>query len=401
MDAIRPATSPPDPTLARPTLAEEALEALDAATRAIAEILDLEAVLQVIVERVRGLVDARYAALGIADAHGRLERFITVGLSPEVRAAIGPLPVGHGLLGVIIREGLTLRIPDISEHRDSYGFPPHHPPMTSLLGVPITVGGRAVGDLYLTDKQGAAEFSATDQRIVELFARHAGIAIENARLHDRLAALRVVAERDRIGRDLHDGVIQGLYAVSLSLEEVTDLVDDGKPTDAVARVDTAIDAIHRSIGEIRGFISGLRPGLQDSDLVGGIVTLADDLRLSSTIDVETDLTARTAMVAALAPEARGELLHLVREALSNTARHSRASRAWIVLRGDDDELVLEICDNGVGFDPMAPRRDGHHGLVNLHQRASAAGGRFELDTMPGTGTRIVVHVPVPEGEPDQ
>ncbi len=375
-------------------LAESAIEALDAATRAIAEILDLEVVLHVIVERVRDLVDATYAALGIADAQGRLERFITIGLAPDVRAAIGPLPVGHGLLGVIIREARSLRIPDISAHPDSHGFPPNHPPMTSLLGVPITVGGRAVGDLYLTDKRGASEFTAADQRIVELFARHAGIAIENARLHDRLAALRVVAERERIGRDLHDGVIQGLYAVSLSLEEVTELVDD-RPAEAAARTDAAIDAIHRSIGEIRGFISGLRPGLEDSDLVVAIAAHADDLRLSSTIDVDLELHVPADVVGRLARGSRGELVQLVREALSNVARHSRATRAWISLRADAADLRLEIRDNGVGFDPDAPRVEGHHGLVNLRQRAAAAGGRLELDTMPGTGTRVVVHIPVP------
>lgn len=383
-------------TRSEATLAADAIEALDAATRAIAEILDLEVVLQVIVERVRDLVDASYAALGIADADGRLERFITVGLAPEVRAAIGPLPTGHGLLGVIIREGQTLRIPNIAAHPDSYGFPPNHPPMTSLLGVPITVGGRAVGDLYLTDKHGALEFTDADQRIVELFARHAGIAIENARLHDRLAALRVVAERDRIGRDLHDGVIQDLYAVSLSLEEVAELVDD-RPADAAARVDAAIDAIHRSIGAIRSFIIGLRPGLEDSGLPEAIIALADDLRLSSTIEVDVDLDAPPAAIGQLTPSARGELAHLVREALSNISRHSRATRAWISLRTDADGLLLEIRDNGVGFDPDAARAEGHHGLVNLRQRAAAAGGRLELDTMPGTGTRIVAHIPAPVG----
>ncbi len=382
-----------------PILAEEAIEALDAATRAIAEILDLEAVLQVIVERVRVLVDARYAALGIADASGRLERFITVGISPTERAAIGPLPVGHGLLGVIIREGRSLRIPDIAAHPRSYGFPDNHPPMTSLLGVPINVRGRAVGDLYLTDKQGATEFSAADQRIVELFARHAGIAIENARLHDRLAALRVVAERDRIGRDLHDGVIQSLYAVGLSLEEVAELVD-ARPSEAVTRVDEAIDAIHRSIDEIRGFIIGLRPGLEHTELLVGIEANADNLRLSSTIDVETELDAPRAVVDTLSADARGELLHLVREALSNVARHSAATQARVVLRADADGVVLEVVDNGVGFDAAAPRPEGHHGLVNLRHRAAAAGGRLEIDSTPGTGTRIVVHVPFGNREQD-
>jgi signal transduction histidine kinase len=374
-------------------LANETIEALDAATRAIAEVLDLDTVLQLIVDRVCALAGARYAALGIVDARGRIERFITAGLTIRERERIGPLPVGHGLLGLIIREGRTLRIPDIAAHPDSHGFPPHHPPMRSLLGVPITVRGRAIGDLYMTDKQGAAEFSAQDERLIELFARHAGIAIENARLHERLAALRVVAERERIGRDLHDGVIQGLYGVTLTLEDIESMIADS-PDEAVTRVDQAIDAIHRSIGDIREFILGLRPGLDETDLRNGILALADGVRLTTTIHVETRLDAEGADLAGLDAIARGELIQLVREALSNVTRHSRASRLEIALVRVGADLVLEIADNGVGFDPtnLAPGR--HHGLANLRDRAAAAGGRLEIDTRPGVGTRLVVQLPV-------
>jgi len=374
-------------------LASEALEALDAATRAITEVLDLDTVLQLIVDRVRALADARYAALGIADHRGHIERFITAGLTIQERERIGPLPVGHGLLGLIIREGRTLRIPDIAAHPDSFGFPPNHPRMRSLLGVPITVRGRAIGDLYMTDKQGAAEFSVQDERLIELFARHAGIAIENARLHERLAALRVVAERERIGRDLHDGVIQGLYGVTLTLEDIETLIADS-PDDAVARVDQAIDAIHRSIADIREFILGLRPSLDETDLRNGILALADGVRLTTTIHVETRLDAEDRDLAGLDAIARGELIQLVREALSNVTRHSGATTLDIALARVGDDIVLEISDNGVGFDPtnLAPAR--HHGLANLRDRAAAAGGRLEIDTRPGIGTRLVVQLPV-------
>jgi len=384
---IEPEATPADTPGA---LALEALEALDAATLAITEVLDLEAVLQLIVDRVCALVDARYAALDIADTTGRIERFITTGITREQRAAIGPLPQGHGLLGVIIREGRSLRIPNIAAHPDSYGFPPHHPPMTSLLGVPITVAGRTIGDLYLTDKQGASEFGPADQRLVELFARHAGIAIENARLHDRLAALRVVAERERIGRDLHDGVIQGLYAISLSLEEIEAMAPD-QLDEALARVDHAIDGIHKSIADIREFIMGLRPGLAGDDLVHGLAALADELRLSSTTHVETRLVDPVEL-AHLDPAARGELLHLAREAFSNIARHSRATQAMLVVRTDPDEVTIEIADNGVGFDPAGIAPGRHHGLSNLRERAIAAGGRLEIDSRPGAGTRLIVHI---------
>ncbi|HEV8489075.1 MAG TPA: GAF domain-containing protein, partial [Candidatus Limnocylindrales bacterium] len=187
---------------------DDALYALDAATRAIAAELDLDRVLQLMVDGVRGLVGSRYAALGIIDASGRIERFITSGLSDEERARIGAPPSGHGLLGTIIREGASLRIPDIAQHADTYGFPPNHPPMRSFLGVPVRVGGVAIGNFYLTEKVATAEFDEHDQELVEMFAVHAGIAIQNARLHQRVKDLAVVDERLRISQDLHDGIIQ-------------------------------------------------------------------------------------------------------------------------------------------------------------------------------------------------
>ena len=157
--------------------AADLLEAVDAATRAVASVLSVDEVLQVIVDQVRPLVGARYAALGIVDARGVIERFITSGLSDEGRARIGNLPRGHGFLGLIIQENRSFRIPDINTDPRRYGFPPNHPPMTSFLGVPVTVKGRSVGNLYLTNKRDAVEFTAADQAIVESFGRHAAIAI--------------------------------------------------------------------------------------------------------------------------------------------------------------------------------------------------------------------------------
>ena len=280
---------PDRPSLPSETLAADALEALDEATRAIAEVRDLEATLQLIVDRVRDLVDAEYAALGIAAPDGAIERFITSGITDEQRALIGPLPRGHGLLGLIIHEGQSVRTPSIGSHPASSGFPPHHPPMETFLGVPITRDGRPIGDLYMTDKRGGEPFGPEDQRLVELFARHAAIAMDNARLHDRIAALAVVEERERIGRDLHDGIIQRLYAVSLSLEDVGELATED-PTQVEVRVDRAIESLQTTIGDIRHFILGLRPGLLTaSDLAGGLDRLAEEVRFATVIAVETDI----------------------------------------------------------------------------------------------------------------
>ena len=201
------------------TFPVDALEALDAATRAIAGVLDLDAVLQLIVDACAPSsmpATRRSGSSTPAAGSSASSRAASARTARLHRAA----PTGHGLLGLIIREGRSYRIPDIAAHPDSYGFPPNHPPMASLLGVPVTVKGRAVGNLYLTDKRGAGEFSAADQQLVEMFALHAGIAIENARLHEQVQQLAVVEERERIGQELHDGIIQSIYAVTLSLEDV-------------------------------------------------------------------------------------------------------------------------------------------------------------------------------------
>ncbi len=378
-------------------LAVETVEALDEATRAIAEVLDLEAVLQLIVDRIRTLVDARYVALGIADPQGRIERFITAGLTPEERAAIGPLPRGHGLLGLIIREGRSYRIPEIAAHPDSYGFPPNHPPMHTLLGVPITVHGRPVGNLYLTDKAGGVEFDETDQRVVEVFARHAGVAIENARLHDRVAMLAVIEERDRIGRDLHDGIIQSLYGVGLSLEDLEGVMLE-HPAEAAARVDAAIDAINVAIGDIRHFILGLRPSLVGThDLIGSLAALVESSRLASVIDVEFEADAEVPPLRELDERTTTQLIHFAREALSNVTRHSRATRASVQLSVVDDAIQLVIADNGVGFEPPAEGKAEHQGIANMRDRASSMDATFRIESEPGVGTRIILDVPTHRG----
>jgi signal transduction histidine kinase len=376
----------------------DVFRALDEATRAIAELLDVDRVLQVIVDRVRHLVGSHYAALGIVRDDGTIERFITSGISDAVRAAIGPPPVGHGLLGLIIREGRSYRIPEIAAHPDSSGFPPNHPPMTSLLGVPVTVKGRVIGNLYLTDKLDATEFSADDQELVESFALNAGIAIENARLHEQVQRLAVVEERDRIARDLHDGIIQGIYAVAVSLEDVPDLMKENHD-EGLERIDRAIDALNLTIRDIRNFILGLRSEfLGGADLEAGLATLAQDFGLNTTIDVELDLDGGRDAARTLTMDHRVQLLQMTREALSNAARHGRASSATIRLEANDGNVILTVADDGVGFDPEAVPASGHLGLANLRDRATRMGGSAVVDSRPGAGTRIIVRLPRHNGD---
>jgi len=376
---------------ARAGQASEELIALDAATRGIAGVLDLDRVLQLITDRVRELAHAQYAALGIVDQEGGIERFITSGISRAERERIGPPPHGYGLLGVIANETRPVRVRDVAADPRRYGFPTNHPPMRSLLGVPVGMKGRSIGRLYLTNKQPIGEFTEDDERLIEMFALHAGIAIENARLHEQVQRLAIVEERERIGRDLHDGIIQSIYAVGLSLEDVPDLMVD-EPDLARARVERAIDSLDQSIRDIRNFIFGLRPELlEQAGLVGGLAALADEFRVNSMVDVELDTA--DADDTDLPPELTGQLLSIAREALSNIARHSKATRGNVHVETRNRAVTMTVSDNGVGFDRAKPRGAGHQGLVNMRARASSVGGRLEVHSEPGSGTRIIVSVP--------
>ena len=375
------------------------VEAFDAATRAIAGLQLVDDVLQIIVNEVRPLVGARYAALGIVGPDGSIERFITSGIDAEERARIGTLPRGRGFLGLIMRENRSFRIRDIATDPRRHGFPPNHPDMHSFLGVPVTVHGASVGNLYLTDKLGADEFSEDDQRLVETFALHAGIAIENARLHQQAELLAVVDERERIGKDLHDSIIQSLYAVGLSLEDVPELVRDD-PAEVERRVERAIDNLHLTIQDIRNFIFGLRPELLSGvGLLQGLAAILEEFRHNSMIDVELVAAEAAGGAAvgrpmALDPEATTHLLGLVNEALSNVARHSGATRAVVAVNtATDGGLSLRVTDNGHGFDPSATQSGfGHHGLANMRSRAATIGATMGIES-DARGTTIEIRLP--------
>jgi signal transduction histidine kinase len=367
------------------------LEALDAAVRGIAAVHSVDLVLQLIVDRVRDLVAAQYAALGIVGPFGNIEQFITAGLTQDQRDRIGPLPRGHGLLGLIIRENSSFLIDDIAMDHRRYGFPPEHPEMHSFLGAPVRSQGVTIGNLYLTNKLTGATFSEEDQRLVEMFALHAGIAMENARLHEKVQRLAIVDERQRISQDLHDSIIQSLYAVSLSLEDIPEMIQE-EPAEAAARADRAIDSIHSTIRDIRNFIFGLQPELLEmADLATGIESMAAEFRANTLVELEVDVADD---LGGLPGDLASQLLPIIREALSNISKHSDATRATLELRAEDGLVRLTIGDNGRGFDPTMRPTSGHHGLANLRSRAESAGGSLTIVSEPGQGATVTAEIPV-------
>jgi signal transduction histidine kinase len=520
---------------------------------ALSSELSLPVILQRIVDLAVDLTGARYGALGVLSPDGTITEFITTGVTEAERAAIGHIPVGRGILGVLIDDATPLRLREIAEDPRSVGFPPNHPPMRSFLGAPVSARGRVFGNLYLTEKQGAEAFTDEDEGALVMLAGQAGVAIENARLYEeahdrarRLEAVREIAtailagtnpdqvlglvarhareligadlatlavpagpgelvvgaadgvhaaelagtmfpiegsvsgevirtgktvvladatanqrvgqpalraggigpalfaplpvrgtvlgtllvanaaggrrfgagdiqltetfaqqaavaveharlqheldrlavleDRERIAKELHDGVIQALFAVGLGLQGSVMLTRD---PELQRRIGGAVEELDRVIGDLRNYIFGLRPGiLADRQLDQALRRLGEELEQKT--GVVTVVEVDPAAAAALA-ETAAEVVQLAREALSNVSRHAQATTCRVSLYRDGATVVLEVDDDGRGFDPARTRPSGQ-GLRNLGARAEALGGGVEIDSRAGEGTRVRVQL---------
>jgi signal transduction histidine kinase len=352
--------------------------------------VELAVVLRHFVEEACSLVDARYGALGVLnESRTGLDQFLTVGLTDEEESLIGPRPTGRGVLGLLITEPAPLRLDDLATHPDSYGVPPHHPPMRSFLGLPVRARGEVYGNLYLTDKEGASEFSEQDEALAEALALAAGIAIENNRLHDRVRVLSVLDDRDRIARDLHDRVIQRVFAVGLRLQEATRL---SNLTDVVERVDRAVDDLDATITEIRTSIYELGGSVVVGGLRHSVIELAAEL--APMLGIRPDVAFHGPIDNAVSQRVADNLLSALREALTNTAKHASATRVAITV-SVSDHVTLEVIDDGVGVALPRATSEGL-GLANLRKRAERLQGTFDVSSDESGGTRVTWSVPVDE-----
>jgi signal transduction histidine kinase len=545
---------------------EERLAALHQASLELVQDLSLDDVLQRIVHLAREQAGARYAALGVVDDNGKTIRFIPIGMTPEEIRQTGDPPVGKGMIGALKSERRTIRIPEISADSRSHGFPPDHPPMRSFLGVPIMLGDRLLGLIYLTDKEDHFEFTPTDEHVIETLAAYAavaitnarlykgmaerdqaltqrnedlalinhmgaamagsleideilretlqrvmknfnvdtgeiylseeggqifrlamhlgeevdafwthdsfqigegpigqvaksgkvlvsidphevgrdfrqaiidagyccmaciplavrgnvvgvlclaskyprqidermedllmsigtwaGLAIENARLHRQAQRIAVLEERERIGMDLHDGIIQSIYAVGLALDYAQIALDED-PKLAKIKIEQAIEGLNNTIRDIRTYILDLRPRqFRGEDLMTGLQQLIDEFTANSRAGA-TLIGPKNGLVDLPTSNATA-LFHICQEALANVAKHSRAQQVTIHLWSTDERVLLEIADNGRGFDLRKMSVTLGHGLSNMHARARKAGGDVEITSEPGDGTTVLAWVP--------
>jgi signal transduction histidine kinase len=363
-----------------------ALKAVSDAVLAIGARRSTEDVLQRLVESARTLAGARYAALGIPDGEGGFSRFLTAGMSDKLIASLGPLPTTHGMLGAMLEGPASFRTTDIhADPRFRGWWPRGHPDMRSFLGVPIVAAEGVIGAFYLTEKERDSDFSVFDQELIELLASHAAIAITNARLHETNRELSVLSERNRLALELHDAVSQKLFGLVLSAETTATLLERD-PEAARGQVVKLQELAREALEELRSLIFELRPPeLERDGLCGALRKHVDVLRrLQPTLvelegDVELDRD----------PARDGEVFRIAQEALQNALRHAQATRVTVSLRSEDGRILLDVTDDGVGFDPDAAEvRSRRLGLTSMEERAHRLGGSLEIRSARGEGTTI-------------
>ena len=333
-------------------LDEPTLRRLIGVGRSLVARLDLEGVLDGVLDAARELTGARYAALGVLDERKQeLDRFLTLGIDEETHRLIGDLPRGHGVLGELIRVPQPLRLRDVASHPRSYGFPVGHPPMHTFLGVPIEVRGEGWGNLYLTEKEGGVEFTATDEAAVIVLAGWAAIAIENARLYGGLARRR-------------DDVEEGIALIDVEIDNLASLIAELRPA--------ALDQI------------GLAPALR---------TLAERRARESGVAIDVLVRLDTAGGGERLPaEIESTVYRLVQEALNNVVKHAAATRAEAVLERRGDTVEVTVRDDGQGFDPAAV--SGGFGLIGMRERVELTGGELHVDVAAGSGTTVRASIPL-------
>ncbi|HEX5386777.1 MAG TPA: ATP-binding protein [Gemmatimonadales bacterium] len=398
------------------------LEKLVAAGALLASELSLHGVLEQTVNIAAEVIGARYAAIGVLAPDGRLlESFTTHGITPEERALIGPPPKGHGILGLVIREARVIRLPDLTRHPDSYGFPPHHPPMHSFLGAPI-VGRRGIfGNLYLTEKLGGGEFTDDDERVIVLLAAQIAAAVENARLHeDSARLLEEVQQLHRLRERFFAMVnheLRNALAATYGWAEM--LVRKKDPTTVPAAAFEVLDSAEQAVKLINDLLDlsrldedRLRPVIRAVDptavvrrAIGRVTPAAEARRSTLATEFAPELpTCRTDA---------SRLEQILVNILGNAIRHApEATEVCISAAAAGGMIVFSIEDQGAGIAPDDVERifdiyvtratdEGHGvglGLPLSRRLARLLGGELRAVARPGRGGCFVLELPAGASE---
>jgi len=370
----------------------ECLDELSLVSRAVLAVsrqMPVRQALQVVVDSARALAGARYAALGVPDEQGSFGEFVVSGLTAAQQRAIGPLPRQHGMLAELLRAVKAERLPDITADPRFGGWLPRaHPPMGAFIGVPVLRGeGETLGIIFAANKIAGGEFTSRDEELLTLFAAHAAIALTNARLYEDSRELSAVEERARLARELHDAVSQKLFSVRAHARAASVLAERD-PARAAAAMTAVSELVGEAQAELRAVIEGLAPPALDG-LVESLRRYADLAGRAHGVPVS--VTERS--VPPLDPATEVAVYRVAQEALHNALRHSGGRCVTVSVSGAARKVVLEVTDDGSGFDPLAAQGKGL-GLASMRERAATAGGTVRVRSAPGQGTTVRLEAPV-------
>lgn len=362
------------------------LNEISSAVMYATEGIDLDDVLNRVAEISRNLVQCKYAALGIPDKDGGLKHFKVAGISDEQAAKMDHFPRGHGLIRAPMRERKVIRLPRMQDDDRSVGFPEHHPLMTSLLGVPIQMGEQLFGVLYLSDRIDGKPFTEEDQQLIETMAGYAALTIVSATSNEQQSLLKVLEERERIGMELHDGIIQSLYGLGMQVDLLS--MSGNLQSDQLKPIITGLDTV---ISDIRQYIMKLQTiDGQQKTIQESLEEAAQKFNMSDTLDIQINGTD----TAPPFPPATFEgICLIINEALSNAVRHAQASQIIVTAHVTEKDFNVSIGDNGKGFDLKDVQETGL-GLANMHKRARIYGGAIHVDSKINKGTKLKIVIPI-------
>ncbi|HEV8115442.1 MAG TPA: GAF domain-containing protein [Acidimicrobiales bacterium] len=368
---------------------ERALIAVNEVSQAILEGSPTDEVLRLVARWARDLAGAAMAFVNTPDATSHLLT-LRAAAGERAEAAVGMVfPVEESISQEVMRSGLPLQIADCAADERVYQPIVRIGNVGPCLFVPLAVGDRAFGTLSVANEPGERGFSDEDLLLVKTFAAEAAVALQYGQFRDELERLSLLEERERIAMDLHDGVIQALFVVGLSLQSAQAVAHDAE--EVGVRLADAIGSIDRAIRDLRDYIFGLQPHeLADHQLERALRDVATVFQRSGGASTLVEVEPEAA--ALLTPHA-ADIIQICREAMSNAVRHSGADRVTLTLRSTGAAVVLEISDNGSGFDPGRAMGTGN-GLTNLGVRAKSLGAVLHIDSELGAGSTLRVSVPV-------
>lgn len=367
---------------------QQRFQAVNEIAQAILEGRHTVDLLRMIARQARDLVGARIATITVPQGDDDLEIIVADGEhATELQGQV--FPARGSISGDVMRAGAPVVVSDAGND------PRVHQPVVRIaeigpaLFVPLASADTTFGTLSVANHIGDRRFSDEDVSVMEAFASQAAVTLERGRILEELNRLAVVADRERIAKDLHDDVIQSLFAEGMALQASLAVVHD--PAAVRSRIELTVEHLDRVIRDLRNYIFGLRPGAAaDRQLETSLRDLV--ARFAEGTDIRLDVSIDADAAARLAPSAP-DVMQLVREAVSNAIRHSGARRIGVSLLRAGSHALLEVADDGAGFTVSGAPSHGH-GLANMRARADALGGEAEIESVSGEGTWVRIRIPI-------